>query len=233
MTRLYDLTFEDDDPTDFDTSIFGEIVERVTTNAIKDTYSALFTITAPNIGSLVYSNLTAPTSLYVSFYVKVLAVPATFATLFRVRKSGVSEIARVMFDSTHIGLFDKNSVQIGSSYTYTPNTIYRIGFRYTKGTGADAILQLFVAQGNNAFTTAVAETATDTSVVEINQIFVGMRNIAVTSQFLIDNIRMDTVGMPFDDVIEAVFVPAITINTAVIAIAIVQESTVSIEGTSL
>lgn len=198
MARIKDITFESGSLTGTNgaDSTTGTAVAIDGTSAIKGTYTAKITASAST--GYVVENWTATDSVYISLYVKIASGPTTAAVICDLRDSG-GGIYRIRADADELWLADGGNTQIGNRFTYSVDTSYRLGLRYTKGTGADAIVEFFAVAGDDPFGTAIASTSAGTATVQADRVRIGATN-SQTSTFFIDNIRIDDASMPTDDV---------------------------------
>ncbi|MFN8505603.1 RHS repeat-associated core domain-containing protein [Kouleothrix sp.] len=87
------------------------------------------------------------------------------------------------------------STTLGTSAALSANTLYRIGIHQKKGTGADGVLEAFLAVGDAAFGAAFASSASQTFTSQASKLVVGATNSnAVDATF--DDIRLDSAAMP-------------------------------------
>ncbi|HZG69352.1 MAG TPA: glycoside hydrolase family 88 protein, partial [Herpetosiphonaceae bacterium] len=117
----------------------------------------------PNAGDVyVEENITAASDLYVSFYVRLAALPTSDARILQATYSGttVGNFAlrpngalRLRYGSTTIG---------ADSIPLTAGRVYRVGIHQKKGTGSDAVLEGYLAEGDAPFGTPFAATTSGT-----------------------------------------------------------------------
>jgi hypothetical protein len=88
------------------------------------------------------------------------------------------------------------SVAIGSDTApLTLGAIYRVGIRQKRGTGADGILQAYVAAGDNPFGTPFASTTSGTWTTQADRLRLGA-TLSVILDATFDDIRLDSASMP-------------------------------------
>lgn len=88
------------------------------------------------------------------------------------------------------------STTIGADSTpLTVGTLYRVGLRQKRGTGADAILQGYLAVGDVAFGLPFASTTSGTWTTQADRLRVGA-TISSVLDATVDNIRLDAQAMP-------------------------------------
>ncbi len=195
MTRIADITFESNSLTGTNgaSSTTGAGIAVTSTGPIKGTYSADVNVSA-NTG-FVTQTYTATDTIYVSVYIKYTTFPGATANIIEVRDATGSIVRIRVTSGGSVQLFDAAG-QIGSGVTISTGTIYRVGLRYTKGTGANAIAQMFVATGDAAFSgTPDAQKTNGTETTQSDRIRCG-GTVSSTQRFLIDDMRVDDSSMP-------------------------------------
>lgn len=194
-TRLKDITFESGNLTDATTgadSTFGT-VSLETSAPIVGSYAARI----PNAGdSYLREDFSAAADLYASFYVRFNALPSSsiqFVTLTDENGGTVGNIQlrntgklRLRVGATTIGV-DSSTLQTG--------TVYRIGLRQKQGTGGNAILEAYLAEGSAPFGTPFASTTSGTWTTGVERFRVGP-TAPTLMDFVVDDIRLDTGAMP-------------------------------------
>lgn len=201
MTRLKDITFESGSLTGTNgaDSALGSI-SLDSASAVKGTYSARGTAA----GDFVREDFTAVDTVYVSMLLKITTLPAsTQSRILFIRNvlSGIQCSVRLT-SGGKLQLRDAGNTQVGSdsSTTLSTGTIYRVGLRYTKGTGSNAILEAYVAADGVAFGSAFASTSAATNTAQADRVEAGQSTGGTASDHFIDNIRIDDAAMPTDDV---------------------------------
>ena len=161
---------------------------------LKGIYSARF----PNVASsYLREDFTGVDEVFVSFYIKVNQAP-----------SATSSILAVYNGSTRVGLIQlltngklrlsNNGSPIGAdSATLTYGTIYRVGLRQKKGSGANGIIEGYLATGDGGFTTFASSTV-QSFTTQATRVHVGATYTALTNM-IIDSVRIDSVAMPGPD----------------------------------
>lgn len=196
MANLKTITFESNvftgtsDSFDLSTGT----VSVLSATAIKGTYYGKGTA-ASSYGK---EQFTALDEVFVSFYFRPLTVPGSTGRIFEVRNSGGgSAYISVRYSNAgQIRLYNAAGTQIGSNVAVTLNTIYRIGVRWKKGTGANSIGELYVATGDTAFSgTPDASFTNGADTVQVAEVRIG----SVTSTFIdfeFDDVLIDDASMP-------------------------------------
>ncbi len=193
-TRLKDITFEDGSLTHAVTgadSVSGGVTLNSTT-PLKGAYSA----DIPNVSSAyLQENFTAADDLYLSFYLKVNALPTTDVRIAQVVNGGAT-VGVIVLRTTGTLQLRNNTTPIGSeSAALTVGTLYRVGLRQQKGTGSNAILEAYLATGEAAFGAAFASTSTGTWTSQATAFRFGATSADVLNATF-DNIRLDSGAMP-------------------------------------
>lgn len=196
MTRLRNVTFEDGTllgDNGADEAVSAVAIENVT--PIKGLYSAISGFTRGFVGV----TFTVIPTVYISFYIKIISVVTTPITVLRLYKAGEAGVLSLFVETSSIQLNDDLIGTVGDPFTFTVDTIYRIGIRYTIGTGTDAIMQLYIAEGDTSFSNPIVDISNSPAINTVDTLSVGINNLR-TGFIVFDNIRIDTESMPTDDV---------------------------------
>src|SRR5258706_5113811 len=115
---------------------------------LKSAYSARI----PNTGSTyLQENFSGVNELYVSFYLKLTALPAA-TTQIALISNGATPVGNLRITSGGILQLYNNATLLGSGATaLTAGTLYRIGLHQKKGTGSNAVLEVYLASGDALF----------------------------------------------------------------------------------
>ncbi len=191
--RLKDMTFED-----------GSLVHP-TSGADRRSGSPTLETAAPLKG--MFSARTANRSgylearfdptpdLYVSFYLRLDALPTERPRIFQIQNAGTT-IANVQLRTG-----GQLRLRIGERATgpdsapLQPGMLYRVGIHQTKGTGADAVAEAFLAEGDAPFGAPFARAMTGTWTTDADRLRFGATN-STKVKATFDDIRIDTGAMP-------------------------------------
>lgn len=188
------ITFEGtslDDPSNGVDSVSGTVA-RETSSPIKGAVSARV---PNNAGGYMTENFAATNDLYVSFYFKLNAKPSSDARIAFLSNGGTTEgnlilrstgALRMRIGSTTVGQ-DTPPLAIGQ--------IYRVGLHQKKGSGANAVLEAFLAQGDAAFGAPFASTASGAWATQADRLRFGATN-SQTIDATFDDVKLDAVAMP-------------------------------------
>jgi len=140
-------------------------------------------------------NFTGVDEVFVSFYVKLNALPVSSTRLMLISNAGTT--MGNMYLQTNGALRLRNgSTTIGSDSTpLAINTLYRVGIHQKLGSGATAILEANVVEGDLPFGVPFARLTTGTWTTQADRVRIG----ATTAQaldLLFDDIRLDSMIMP-------------------------------------
>ena len=206
MARIKNITFEGGSLTGTDGADSAALAISInSTSPLKNTYDAVATSRG-----VITEDFTGVATLFVSFYVKVESITPD-VTLLNIRNVSSVTLATIVVTGSNIHLEDNVIGQIGASFSYSLNTIYRIGVKYTKGTGSNAILEWYIVAGDGQFeSTPTATRSNGTETTDATQVNAGIINVR-TATIHIDNIRIDDTEMPTDDVVLVTYNQAITI----------------------
>jgi hypothetical protein len=192
--RIKDITFEDGSLTHPDSGadrIVGT-VSLETANPLKGTYAAKIPNTAT---SYLEESFAGVDDLYVTFYVRLLALPSSNQRLAFISNNGTTVGNLFLFTDGTLRLRN-GSTTIGSpSAPLSVGTLYRVGLRQKKGSASDAILQAFIAVGEASFGTPFAATSTGAWTTQADRLRVGA-TLSVTLDAIVDDIRLDSASMP-------------------------------------
>jgi hypothetical protein len=197
-SRLKDIIFENGSLTDatdgWDSTLGTPTLD--TSSQIKGVNCMRCTA----VGDFGREDFTASNTLYVSFCLKFTTLPASTQTrTLRLFQGSTTQLCGLRVVSTgKARLVDAANVQIGSDDTLvmTAGSIYRLGLRYTAGTGANGIIEAFSATGDNNFGAAFASTSVDASTTPANRIDLGQNASGTVCDVFFDDIRIDTAAMP-------------------------------------
>lgn len=165
-------------------------VQLETALPLKGTFSARI----PNAGSsFLEEKFTPAGDLYVSFYVRLAALPASDVRLALISSSGDSTGLLLLLSSGRLRL-RFGSTTIGDSQPLVPGQLYRIGLHQKAGSG-NAVLEAFVASGDASFTAPFAATTTGSWVVLADRLRVGATTNAAVN-VVVDDIILATTAMP-------------------------------------
>lgn len=193
MTRLFDATFESNSLTGTNgaTATVGTVAIESAAQ-IKNLYSAI----TSTVTSYLRFDLTAVDTVYISAYVKFSAFANHRVIYFL---NGTTGQAAIQIRSTgKARLLNAAGTQVGSDSTLTMTTgnVYRIGLRYTKGTGANATYEAFIAANDDAFGAAFASTSAGDGTLQITRVQVGNTASASALSIIYDDVRIDDTSMP-------------------------------------
>ena len=193
-TRIKNITFEGGSLTDT-TSGADSIITPVnleTGAPLKGSYAARI----PNSSTgYLREDFTGTDELFVSFYIKLNAAPASSARIAQISNSGTT-VGNLVVNSSGTLQLRNGSTTIGvASAPMTVGTIYRVGIRQKKGTGGNAVLEVYLATGDAAFGAPFASSTSQTFTSQATRFSFGATNgNAIDATF--DDIRLDTAAMP-------------------------------------
>jgi hypothetical protein len=196
VTRIKDITFEGNSLTGasgFDSTLGTPTVNS--TSPLKGVYDMATTA----VGDFGREDFTAVDSIFLSFYIKFAALPASTQTRTAFIRNGTTALCGIRITSAgKVQLRDAANTQVGSdsATTLTTGNLYRIGLRYTKGTGANAVLEAFVATTDNAFGAAFATTSADTGTAQASRVEVGQGASGTVCTVNFDDVKIDDTTMP-------------------------------------
>jgi hypothetical protein len=197
MTILKSILLENGtltDATDGFDSVLGTPT-RDTASQLKGTASMRCTA----VGDFGREDVTASDTIYVSAYLKFTTLPAsTQARLLFIRATTTALCSLRVTSTGKMQLRDAGSTQVGSdsATTITTGNPFRIGLRYTKGTGANAVLEAYVVAGDSAFGAAFASSTADTGTAQANRVEIGQGSSGTVCDVYVDDVKIDDASMP-------------------------------------
>ncbi len=193
-SRIKDITFEDG-------SLVHPVsgVDKVVGNVLLDGSSLMngfYSARIPNLASVyLEETFTGVDELFVSFYVKVNALPASGVRLMFISNAGTT-IGNLYLQPNGALRLRNASTTIGSdSSPLALNTLYRVGIHQKAGSGANAILEAYVIEGDLPFAAPFARLTSGAWITQADRIRIGS-TLAVALDVLLDDIRLDSMAMP-------------------------------------
>lgn len=165
---------------------------------LKGFYTASVSVTAA-LSSYGQEDFTATNNVYMSVYVRVSAVSTSNFIFCDIRDAGGNTLVRVRITSTGAFRLEVGGATVGTDFAATIGTMYRIGLVYNKGTGANAVGQMFVAVGDAAFGAAHASTSSSALTAQATRIRCGVTSSGAIVDLVFDNLRIDDATMPAAD----------------------------------
>jgi hypothetical protein len=192
--RIKNITFEDG-------SLVHPVsgVDRVVGSVILDSsylMKGVYSARIPNV-ALVYleENFNSVDEIFVSFYVKLNALPASGTRLMFISNAGTT-IGNLYLQPNGALRLRNSSTSIGSdSNPLAINTLYRVGIHQKLGSGGNAILEAYVIEGDLPFVAPFSRLTTGAWTSQADRIRIGA-TIAQALDVLIDDIRLDSAIMP-------------------------------------
>lgn len=205
MTRQKDITLEGNSlsgTNGFD-STSGAEISVASSTPIKDSFYARVVCTG-GAASYGQEDYTASNDIYVSSYFRFPTNPAGVINFLEVRDASAA-LARVRFTTTggaSLRLVDSGGSTVGTDFAVTANTIYRVGLHYGLGSGANGVVEMFVATGDNAFGAADRQSLVNTGTTQATRLRAGV-TAAATFTIDFDDLRIDDASMPGPSVASA------------------------------
>jgi unsaturated chondroitin disaccharide hydrolase len=188
------ITFEGSslgDPANGVDSVSGSVA-RETASPIKGLVSARI----PNdASSYLTENFAGVDKLFVSFYFRMNARPATDVRIAFISNAGTT-LANVVLRPTGALRLRVGTTTIGADTApLAVGTVYRVGLHEKKGSAANALLEGFLAVGDTAFGAPFAALATGSWTTQADRLRFGATNgNALDATF--DDIKLDAAAMP-------------------------------------
>lgn len=170
------------------------------TRRIKGVYSTKWT--ASTMGTARRTVSPVP-DLFFSFYVYLAQQVTQEFRFVQVSNDGTTQGSLHFRASGALQLSRFNGGFLGvASPVLAANTLYRVGFRQKAGTGANGVLEWYLAVGDAPFTTPIASVTTDTNTLATatQRVAIGFTSTGATLPltFWIDNLRIDSRGLPIE-----------------------------------
>ena len=201
-TLIRRMTFEGPggltDGTTGGDSTTGAGIALDTTNSLKDTVSARVT----NTGSYVSKTGMSADDLYVTFYLRLNALPAAAPRIAEIRTGATTPLNGTVVGNIDVstgGALSLNSntgTLVASSGVLAIGQTYRVLLHQKKGTGANGLLEAFLAQGETPFPgTPFASTATGAWTAPATVLNIGNTSSTAAADITFDNVQIDA-GIP-------------------------------------
>jgi hypothetical protein len=188
------MTFEagtlNDPATGADTVRGTMTVETVT--PLKGAHSARV---AGVVDSYLEEDFTAAGDLYVSFYLRLVALPASDVRVVLL-SSGGTTVGNIVIRNTGRLRLRVGSTTIGAeSAPLVVGQLYRVGLHQRAGGGANAVAEAFLASGDQEFGAAFAATATGTWTTPADRMKLGATAGGVAN-LIVDDATLNILAMP-------------------------------------
>lgn len=190
---IKDMTFESGSLTGADGGdrTSGTVVIE-SASPLKGAYSAR----VPNAGSsYVQEDFTGVDDLYVSFYVRLNAAPSSNLRIALISNSGTNVGNLLLLRSGRLRLRAGSTTVGTESDPLSVGTVYRVGIHQKRGTGGNAVLEAFLAAGDDAFGSPFAATGAGEWTSAPTRFRVGVTN-SNAGDLAFDNVRLNSTGMP-------------------------------------
>lgn len=174
-------------------------VTRVSGNVVLDNTSAIKGVYAASIhttdSAYLEEAFPGADDVLVSFYLKINSLPSVDVRIAQISNDGTTVAAMVLRQNGQLRL-RHNSNTIGSETApLLAGAIYRVGIRQKRGTGADAILEGYLATGDDPFVTPFAGTTLGAWTSPADRVRLGATNSNALDA-LFDDITLDFGAAP-------------------------------------
>ena len=193
-TRIKDITFESGSLTDPATGV-DRIVGAVTLESIQP-LGGRYAARIANAGSAyLQEDFSATDNLYVSFLLRLNALPTAEVRIALVSNAGTT-VGNLYLRPNGALRLRNNTLAIGADTApLAVGTLYRVGLRQSRGSGANAQLQAYLATGSAAFGAPFASLATGDWQTPVARLRIGA-TISTALDAVVDDIRIDSGAMP-------------------------------------
>jgi hypothetical protein len=163
-----------------------------TTAPLKGSYSAR----VQNLASVyLEESFTATSDLYVSFYIRLNALPTADARIFLVSNAGTTVGNIVLRTGGRLRLRADSTTVGADSAVLTAGQLYRVGVRQKQGASGDGVLEAYLAAADAAFGSPFASTSTGAWTTPADRVRFGATNTGAVD-IVFDNVILDGAGMP-------------------------------------
>jgi hypothetical protein len=188
------MTFESGsltDSADGADAVRGNSVSLETGAPLKGTTSARIAGTS----SYLEESFTAQNDLYISFYLRLNAIPTSEVRLAQVTNAG-STVGNLLLKTNGQLKLRNGSTTIGSeSAPLTVGVLYRIGLHQRTGPSGTAVLEAFLAAGDEPAGSPFANLATGTWLTPADRLRLGATTSAALDA-VVDDVKLNSIAMP-------------------------------------
>jgi hypothetical protein len=140
-------------------------------------------------------NYSATDEIFISFYLKIAALPSGQVRLARIADQGTTVGALTLETTGKVTLRNFVASLGASTAAIIPGTVYRVAIHQKKGAGTNAVLEGFLETGDTTFTTPFASSGTQTFNTQADSVQIGA-STSTGDTLSFDDIRLDTGAMP-------------------------------------
>ncbi len=191
---IKDITFENGSLTDVinGADFMTGTVTLDGNSLIKGVFSADFA----SIGnSFLEENFSGVDDAYVSFYLRVNSLPSADVRVISVM-TGTTTVGNILIRSNGALRLRNGTTIIGADTApLIVGTLYRVGIRQLRGTGANGVLEAYLVVGDASFGAPFATTITGTWTTQASRVRVGTVTATVFDG-TVDDIRFNAAVMP-------------------------------------
>jgi hypothetical protein len=190
--RIKTITFEDGalvHPTSGVDSINGSVT-LITAGALKGAYSARI----PSVSAYLQEMFADADDIYVTLFMRLDALPGGDSRIVFFSNDGTT-VGNLLLRSNGALQLRNGSTAIGSApAALQAGTLYRIGLHQKRGSGANALLEAYLAIGDAAFGAPFASSQTQTFTTAADRLRFGATTGTLNAVF--DDIKLDTAALP-------------------------------------
>jgi hypothetical protein len=134
--------------------------------------------------------------LYLSFYLRVDALPSSTTRIVQISNSGTTVGELQLTTAGKLRLRHAGTTIGADSAVLSVGTVYRVGLRQKQGTGADAVLEAYLASAAGPFTTPFAGSSSLSFTTAATRLSIGATTSSAAAAITVDDIMLDTRSMP-------------------------------------
>ena len=176
-------------------------MDKAIGNVLLDNASVMkgiFSAHIPNYGATyLEQNFTGVNDLYLSFYLKLNGLPTSSTRMFLISNAGTTVGNIYLMPDGSLRLRNGSSTIGSNSAPLALNTLYRVGIHQKLGSGANAVLEAFLAVGDDVFSSPFARLTNGTWTTLADRVRLGSTTSSATGMDIFtDDIRLDAFKMP-------------------------------------
>ncbi|MEQ1761489.1 MAG: hypothetical protein ABL986_24545, partial [Vicinamibacterales bacterium] len=137
----------------------------------------------------------ASDDLYVSLYIRIGALPVADTRIVQISNAGDTVGNIVLRTNGRLRLRIDGKTVGAESQSLVPGQLYRIGIHQRSGTGADAVLEAFVASASTPFGAAFSSATTGVWTTRADRLRLGATTSSVVD-LVVDDVVLNTGSMP-------------------------------------
>jgi hypothetical protein len=131
-----------------------------------------------------------------AFYLRVDALPGSTSRIVQISNSGTTVGELYLTSAGKLRLRNVGTTIGADSAALSVGTLYRVGLRQKQGTGADAVLEAYLATGDAPFSAPFANSSSLNFTTPATRLNIGATTSSMAAAITVDDIKLDTGSMP-------------------------------------